>query len=82
VTKRLTNFRIDEELLTGLQAIRTRDGIAVSEQVRRAIQAWLALKGGPTKTKTGRKRAGTRAGLAGCVVLGIVAAAIYRPTTA
>jgi antitoxin component of RelBE/YafQ-DinJ toxin-antitoxin module len=36
--KKLINFRIDSELLEGLEAIRTRDGIPVSEQVRRAIQ--------------------------------------------
>jgi Ribbon-helix-helix protein, copG family len=60
LTKRLTNFRIDEELLGGLQAIREREGIPVSEQVRRAIQAWLALKGGATKTKTRRPRRRSR----------------------
>ncbi len=33
-----TNFRIDEEMLGGLQEIRKRIGIPVSEQVRRAIK--------------------------------------------
>jgi predicted DNA-binding protein len=54
--KRLTNFRIDTDLLDRLQAIRERDGIPVSEQVRRAITAWLEGH----EQKTERKRAPTR----------------------
>ena len=42
--RRVTTFRIDEELLSGLQEVWTRDGVAVSEQVRRAIRAWLETK--------------------------------------
>ena len=40
-----TTMRIDDELLEGLQRLKERDGVPVSEQVRRAIQAWLELKG-------------------------------------
>jgi hypothetical protein len=50
------NFRIDDELLTALDRIRDRDGVPVSEQVRRGIQMWLKSKG----IKSGRKRAVTR----------------------
>ena len=42
---RQTNFRLEEELLEALQAIRERDGIPVAEQVRRALQAWIEAKG-------------------------------------
>jgi antitoxin component of RelBE/YafQ-DinJ toxin-antitoxin module len=59
VTTRPVNFRLKEEILAQLQAIKERDGIPVSEQVRRALQAWIAEKG-VTKQKTERKRAGTR----------------------
>jgi Ribbon-helix-helix protein, copG family len=55
---RLTNFRIDEKLLEALEAIRERDGVPVSEQVRRGILLWLESKG--VSVKTERKRAGTR----------------------
>ncbi len=39
------NFWIDLELRKGLTAIYERDGILPSEQIRRAIQAWLEKKG-------------------------------------
>ena len=50
-------MRLDDDLLDGLQEIKERDGINVSEQVRRAILAWLEGKG---VRKPERKRAGTR----------------------
>ena len=53
-----TNFRLEEELLTALQEIRDRDGIPVSEQVRRAIRNWIESKG--VKVRAERKRADTR----------------------
>ena len=56
--RRITTFRIDEELLDGLREVWERDGVAVSEQVRRAIRAWLEAKGVTKKTE--RLRAGTR----------------------
>ena len=55
---RPTNFRLESELLEGLQKIRERDGIPVSEQVRRAIQTWLEEKGIVLRAE--RKRAATR----------------------
>jgi hypothetical protein len=44
--KKLTNFRIDAELLKGLDTIRRRDPEwSVSRQVREAIKDWLAKNG-------------------------------------
>ncbi len=43
--KRAANFRIEEELLTALEKVRERDGVPVSEQVRRGIRLWLSSKG-------------------------------------
>jgi hypothetical protein len=51
------NFWIDEEQREGLRAVKERDGVLESEQIRRAIDKWLAEKG---VRKTGRKRAATR----------------------
>ena len=50
-------FRLEPEILEGLEAIRERDGIPASEQVRRALRAWLETKG---IGKTDRRRARTR----------------------
>jgi antitoxin component of RelBE/YafQ-DinJ toxin-antitoxin module len=43
--KKQTAFRIDEDILQALQAIKERDGIPISEQVRRALKAWAESKG-------------------------------------
>lgn len=53
----ITTFRIDEELLTGLREVQARDGVLVSEQVRRAIRAWLQSKD-IYSAKANRKRKG------------------------
>lgn len=42
---RQSNFRLEEEILEGLEVVRERDGVPVSEQVRRALLAWLESKG-------------------------------------
>ena len=55
--RRVTTFRIDADLLDGLQEVWVRDGVAVSEQVRRAIRAWLEQKG---VVKAQRKRSTRR----------------------
>jgi len=52
-----TAFRLDADLLGALQVIKVRDGIPISEQVRRALLAWVEAKG---VTKPERKRAATR----------------------
>ena len=54
---RQTAFRIDSNLLEALQAIKRRDGVPVSEQVRRALQVWVESKG---VMKAERRRASTR----------------------
>jgi hypothetical protein len=49
-----TTFRLETEIMAALGEIRSRDGIAVSEQVRRALKQWIATKG--VKAKADRKR--------------------------
>ena len=51
-------FRIDDEQLERLRALKERDGIPLNEQVRRAIDMWLQAKG--AEIKTAHRRAGTR----------------------
>lgn len=58
LTLKPTTFRLETEIMDALAAIRDRDGITVSEQVRRALKQWIAEKG--VKMKTDRKRAQTR----------------------
>jgi len=52
--KEFTAFRLETSQLESLRAIRDRDGVPVSEQVRRAIDAWIATKGSrrPAARKT------------------------------
>lgn len=40
-----TAFRVEPEVLEGLQIVKDRDGMPFSEQVRRALRAWLDSKG-------------------------------------
>jgi hypothetical protein len=42
---RSANFRLESELIEGLQEVKARDAIPVTEQVRRALIAWLRHKG-------------------------------------
>lgn len=57
-----TTFRLETEITDALKAIRERDGIALSEQMRRALLQWIASKGLKVKkVKAERKRAVTRA---------------------
>ena len=56
-TKKQTAFRLDPEILDGLQAVKDRDGVPISEQVRRALKAWLEGRG---VTKTDRKQPASR----------------------
>jgi hypothetical protein len=55
VTLKPTTFRLETEIMAALAEIRDRDGIAVSEQVRRALKQWIEQKG--VKVKSERKRA-------------------------
>lgn len=56
--QRITTFRIDDDLFDGLQEIKERDGIPVSEQVRRALRTWLESKG--VRLKPAPRRVGAR----------------------
>lgn len=51
-------FFIDEEQRTALSAIKERDGISESEQIRRAVTAWIKLKG--VKAKAAPRRVSAR----------------------
>ena len=50
-------FWISPDQKAALRAIKERDGIPVSEQIRRAIDQWLAEK---APEKPGPRRGGTR----------------------
>jgi hypothetical protein len=54
--RRKYSFYIDDEQAQGLKVVKERDGVLESEQIRRAINEWLRVKG----VKTARKRAATR----------------------
>jgi Arc/MetJ-type ribon-helix-helix transcriptional regulator len=54
--RKVTTFRIDEELLDAMRRLQERDGILPSEQIRRALRPWLEQKG----ILTERKRTVTR----------------------
>ena len=58
MARRMHSYYLDEELAEGLDAIRDRDGILPSEQVRRAIAMWLKSKGykPPQKRKRGKAK--------------------------
>jgi predicted DNA-binding protein len=56
--KKLAAFRLDIELIAGLEDVKRRTGAPVAEQVRRAITAWLDSHG--VKVEAGQRRATTR----------------------
>jgi hypothetical protein len=56
--RRVTTFRVDADVLAGMQRLQARDGISYSEQIRRALRPWLEAKG--VLTKAARPRASTR----------------------
>jgi hypothetical protein len=51
------SFWIDDAQAEGLKAVKERDGVLESEQIRRAIDAWLREKG---VMKADRKRVSAR----------------------
>jgi len=51
-----TTFRLETEIMDALNQIRERDGIPVSEQVRRALKQWIDAKGGVLKPASKRSR--------------------------
>ena len=54
----MTSLELPPELKAGLDAVRERDGVPQSEQIRRAVAAWLKDKGVDVDAI---KRAATRA---------------------
>jgi hypothetical protein len=57
--KEFTAFRMAPELMKAMRAVKVAEGIPVSEQVDRAVRAYLEARGLTVK-KTERKRAVTR----------------------
>jgi len=55
--RRVATFRVDNDLFAAMQRLQERDGMPLSEQIRRALRPWLESKG---VMKSERKRAGTR----------------------
>ena len=53
-----TTFRLETEIMDALNEIRDRDGVPVSEQVRRALKQWIEAKG--VTMKSDRKRVSPR----------------------
>ena len=43
--RKVTTFRVDDDVLEGMQRLQERDGISYSEQIRRALRPWLEAKG-------------------------------------
>lgn len=58
MTLKSTTFRLEETILDALDEIRERDGVSVSEQVRRALKQWIEQKGVTLKAE--RKRPASR----------------------
>jgi hypothetical protein len=58
--RRKYSFYIDDGQAEGLKAVKERDGVLESEQIRRAINDWLEKKG--VSSKPERKRAVTHRG--------------------
>jgi predicted transcriptional regulator len=58
-SRRLTAFRIDDDLLEGLAKAAAEDDRPLSYVIRQAVKAWLDARQG-AKKKTERKRAVTR----------------------
>lgn len=58
--RKLYSFWIDPEHLEGLRAVKERDGVLPSEQIRRALAEWLKrkgmVKGSASGKRGGRKR--------------------------
>jgi hypothetical protein len=52
--RRTLTFRIDDDLVEGLHVVWERDGVAVSEQIRRAIRTWLESRGVAATPKSKR----------------------------
>jgi len=61
MTKEMTAFRIEPEIMDGLRHVKDRDGVPLSVQVDRALRAWLKKKGVPAMNpKTASRNVGKR----------------------
>jgi antitoxin component of RelBE/YafQ-DinJ toxin-antitoxin module len=57
--RKVATFRIDDDLLEAMKQLQERDGMPLSEQIRRALRPWLESKGvikAERKRPTSRKR--------------------------
>lgn len=54
---KITTVRLDDALLDSMKKLTERDGIPTSEQIRRALNEWLKMKGmhAAPKKKRGAK---------------------------
>ena len=43
--ERVATFRLPDDLFEAMQALKDRDGMPFSEQIRRALRPWLDSKG-------------------------------------
>jgi hypothetical protein len=59
--RKSATFRLDDELHAGMQIVWERDAIQPSEQVRRALRAWLETKGVTIKSAPRRVSARRKA---------------------
>jgi hypothetical protein len=48
--KQMTAFRLEPDIIDGLNRVKDRDGVPFSVQVDRALRAWLDKKGVTLKT--------------------------------
>jgi hypothetical protein len=44
VHRKVTTFRIDDDLFDAMQRLWERDGISYSEQIRRSLRPWLEAR--------------------------------------
>jgi Arc/MetJ-type ribon-helix-helix transcriptional regulator len=56
--ERSVTVRITADLMDGIEVMREKYGTPISEQIRRALRAWLEAQG--VISKAARPRAGTR----------------------
>lgn len=56
--RKLYSFWIDAEHVEQLKLVRDRDGVLPSEQIRRALAAWLKAKGVSAKAPTTKRKRG------------------------
>ena len=59
--KTASTFRIEDELMAALRDVKARDGVPISEQVRRALAMWIESKNVSVKApsrRSGKPRKG------------------------